>query len=241
MKFVEPLLEGRLIRRYKRFLADVELLDGRKVTAHTSNTGAMTGCCDPGSRIWLSVSANPKRKYAYTWELVEVDAEEQKSLVGINTLLANQLVAEAINHGTVQALAHYTSIRKEVRYGEENSRIDLLLSADEGGGGHACYVEVKNVTLAQAGVGYFPDAKSARAVKHLRELTQVKARGAQAVIFFCVPREDVSQVRPAGFIDSVYTEALRSAVANGVQALAYKAKVSTREILLQNPLPVILD
>jgi sugar fermentation stimulation protein A len=241
MKYTQSLLEGRLIRRYKRFLADVELADGRKVTAHTANTGAMTGCCDPGSRVWLSVSANPKRKYAHTWELVEATAGEQKTLVGINTLLANHLVAEAIANGTVASLTQYDNIRKEVRYGGENSRIDLLLSASGGETSDCCYVEVKNVTLAQNSIGYFPDAKSARAAKHLRELMQMRSRGARAVIFFCVQREDVVEVRPARFIDPDYAEAFKTALENGVQALAYRAKVSTQEIVLQDPLPVMLE
>lgn len=261
MKFVDPLLQGRLIRRYKRFLADVELLDGRTVTAHTANTGAMSGCCDPGSRVWLSVAENPKRKYRYTWELVEVDSAHQKTLVGINTLRANHLVAEAIANGRVDSLSHYQNMRKEVRYGEENSRIDLLLTARQFGDQSAdqydnrcdnrcndndqctdqCYVEVKNVTLARSGIGYFPDAKSVRAIKHLRELTQITTQGARAVIFFCVPREDVQEVRPAGFVDPDYAKALKTALDNGVQALAYRAKVSTEEICLLDPLPVTLD
>lgn len=240
MRFSHNLLEGRLIRRYKRFLADVEL-DGRQVTAHTANTGAMTGCCEPGSRVWLSVSDNPKRKYAYTWELVETNTESQPIMVGINTLMANHLVAEAITHGKIKALEQYGNIRKEVRYGDENSRIDLLLTASGDNACESCYVEVKNVTLAQEGVGYFPDAKSARAIKHLRELIKVRESGARAVIFFCVPREDVMEVRPARFIDPDYADALRTALQNGVQALAYRAKVSVQEIVLQDLLPVNLD
>jgi sugar fermentation stimulation protein A len=241
VKFAEPLLEGQLIRRYKRFLADVELSDGRKVTAHTANTGAMSGCCDPGSRVWLSVSGNPKRKYAYTWELVEVNAGDGKTLVGINTMQANHLVAEAIANGKIKELSQYDSIRNEVRYGDENSRIDLLLTNKGGKARTSCYVEVKNVTLAQDGIAYFPDAKSVRATKHLRELIQVRSLGAEAVIFFCVPRGDVVEVRPASFIDPDYARALRMAVQNGVQALAYRAKISAQEIMLQDPLPVKVD
>ncbi|MCG6970746.1 MAG: DNA/RNA nuclease SfsA [Gammaproteobacteria bacterium] len=241
MKFPDSLLQGRLIRRYKRFLADVELANGQQITAHTANTGAMLGCCDPGSRVWLSVSDNPKRKYAHTWELVEVNAEGHSALVGINTLLANHLVAEAIAGGKISALNRYDSIRKEVRYGNENSRIDLLLTASADDTMSACYVEVKNVTLAREGVGYFPDAKSVRAVKHLRELMQMRLQGARAIIFFCVPREDVMEVRPAGFIDPAYAETLKTALNNGVEALAYRAKVSPEEIVLQDPLPVRMD
>jgi sugar fermentation stimulation protein A len=242
MKFTDSLIQGRLIRRYKRFLADVQLgngrVDGPIVTAHTANTGAMSGCCEPGSTVWLSRSHNPKRKYAYTWELVETGA---KTLVGINTLSANHLAAEAIENGRVSELKHYTSLRKEVRYGNENSRIDLLLSNDSDKTAPVCYVEVKNVTLAQEGVGYFPDAKSVRAVKHLRELMTVKAQGALAVIFFCVPREDVKEVRAAQFIDPDYALALKRAIESGVLALAYRAKVSVEEIVLQDAIPVMAD
>jgi sugar fermentation stimulation protein A len=241
VKFPHTLLPGRLIRRYKRFLADVELADGRLVTAHTANTGAMLGCCDPGSRVWLSVSDNPKRKYVHTWEIVEVSTGDYPALVGINTLLANHLVAEAVEQGRIHELEHYDNIRKEVRYGEENSRIDLLLTSSVNDIVSPCYVEVKNVTLAQNGIGYFPDAKSVRAVKHLRELMQMKSLGARAVIFFCVPREDVSEVRPAGFIDPAYADALKTALDGGVEALAYRARVSAEEIVLCDPLPVRLD
>lgn len=241
MKFPDTLLPGRLIRRYKRFLADVELADGSLVTAHTANTGAMTGCCEPGSRVWLSVSDNPKRKYAYTWELVEVNAEDSPALVGINTLLANHLVAEAIEQGNIPELKQYDNIRKEVRYGEESSRIDLLLTSGADDTVSPCYVEVKNVTLAQNGIGYFPDAKSVRAVKHLRELLQMKSSGARAIIFFCVPREDVNEVRPAGFVDPAYAEGLKIALEGGVEALAYRARVSAEEIALCDPLPVRLN
>jgi sugar fermentation stimulation protein A len=230
MKFENPLVEGRLLRRYKRFLADVELVGGEIITAHTANTGAMQGCSTPGSRVWLSKSDNPKRKCPYTWELVEGDAG---TLVGINTQLSNRLVHEAITAGRISELQGYANVRSEVRYGQENSRIDLLLEADT-----PCYVEVKNVTLAEDGIGYFPDAISARGSKHLRELMGVVAVGQRAVIFFCVQREDVCEVRPADHIDSVYGRTLREALENGVEAIAYGAWVSSMDIELQNALPV---
>ena len=235
------MFEGRLLHRYKRFLADVQLSDGRIVTAHTANTGAMLGCSEPGSRVWLSKSPNPKRKYSYTWELVEAVSERGCTLVGINTLLANRLVAEAIEENRVAQLRGYASIQKEVRYGMEKSRIDLLLTTDSDSTVAPCYVEVKNVTLAKNGVAYFPDAKSARALKHLRELMQMKSQGARAVIFFCVPREDVTQVKAAGFIDPDYAQGLKNALQHGVQALAYRANVTTQKISLQDSLPVVVD
>ena len=239
MKFTDALISGRLIRRYKRFLADVQLSEGQVITAHTANTGAMLGCCEPGSAVWLSRSDNPKRKYAHTWELVESGEGSARTLVGINTLRANDLVAEAVKSGRVDELKQYASMQKEVRYGSENSRIDLLLSEASDKAAAPCYVEVKNVTLAKDGVGYFPDAKSLRAVKHLRELMLMKTQGAQAVIFFCVPRADVNEVRAADFIDPDYAAALKNAVEHGVLALAYRARVSPEEIVLQDSIPVV--
>ena len=233
MRFNQPLVQGTLVKRYKRFLADVELDDGSIVTAHTPNTGSMLGCRAPGSRVWLSNSGNPKRKYALSWELVEA---APGVLVGINTGLPNKLVREGIKDGTITALQGYDVIREEVRYGAENSRIDLLL---EGGGKPDCYVEIKNVTLAQRGIGYFPDAVSERGSKHLRELAQVAAGGQRAVICFCVQRKDVFEVRPADGIDKKYGATLRQAIGAGVQAMAWRAQVSTDEIRIDTELPVV--
>ena len=233
MKFNQRLITGTLIRRYKRFLADVELDDGRIVTAHTPNTGSMLGCCEPGSRVWLSDSGNPERKYPLSWEMVEA---APGVLVGINTGLPNQLVAEGITDGTIGELQGYASISREIRYGKEKSRIDLLL---EDSVKSACYVEVKNVTLARDGIGYFPDAVSARGSKHLRELAEVVAGGNRGVIFFCVQRKDVSEVRPADTIDSVYGATLRQVLDSGVEALAWRAEVTPEEIRLVEELPVL--
>jgi sugar fermentation stimulation protein A len=238
LKFESPLVSGRLLRRYKRFLADVELDNGEMITAHTANTGAMTGCSEPGSRVWLSISENPKRKYAHTWELIEVSPNV---LCGINTLLSNRLVREAIEQGCVAELAGYHQIDSEVRYGQENSRIDLLLQDSEETQLPACYVEVKNVTLVEYGRGYFPDAVTARGTKHLRELMSVVAAGGRAVIFFCVQRTDCRQVGPADHIDPVYGATLREALAAGVEALAYGAEVTTQGIQLIQCLPVVCE
>lgn len=233
MNFPSPLVEGLLIRRYQRFLADVELPDGRIVTAHTPNTGSMAGCCTPGSRVWLKASGNAARKYPLSWELVETG---HGVLVGINTGLSNHLVREGIERGVVTELQGYRSIRPEVRYGEENSRIDLLL---EGGPGGSCYVEIKNVTLVEDGVALFPDAVSTRGTKHLRELAAMFGRGCRAVIFFCVQRNDAREVRPADRIDPLYGKTLREALAQGVEALAYEAQVSLDGIMLDRALPVV--
>jgi sugar fermentation stimulation protein A len=235
MKFPTPLLEGVLIRRYQRFLADVRWPDGSTVTAHTANTGSMLGCCAPGSRVWLRHSGNAERKYPWTWELVEACPEV---LVGIHTSVANTLVQEAIECGVITQLQGYAKIRREVRYGEENSRIDLLLEAEQR---PPCYVEVKNVTLVEDGIARFPDAVTARGTRHLRELTAMVKQGRRGVLVFCIQRQDARAFAPADHIDAVYGKTLREAVDQGVEALAYEAEVSILEIRLQRSLPVILS
>lgn len=236
MEFAEPLLEGTLLRRYKRFLADIELTDGSVITAHTPNTGSMLGCAEPGSRVWLREINNPKRKYPYAWELVENHAGV---MIGINTGLVNRLVSEAIRVDVVRELRGYASLRQEVRYGRENSRIDLLL---EGEGRPACYVEIKNVTALDAdGTAFFPDAVSTRGSKHLRELMQVVAQGQRGVLFYCVQRGDACAVRPAQEIDPHYVETLRLAIAAGVEVLAYRATVTPRTVVLSTVLPFTLS
>lgn len=232
MRFPHPLIAGTLLRRYQRFLADVRLDDGRHVTAHTPNTGSMQGCCRPGSRVWLRDTGNAARKYPLAWELVEAGPD---ALVGINTGLANALVREAVESKVVKELQDYGTIRQEVRYGEENSRIDLLLESAAG----RCYVEVKNVTLVENGAALFPDAVTQRGAKHLRELAAMVRQGHRAAIFFCVQRADAAELRPADRIDPVYGRTLREVMAAGVEALAYKADVKLDGISLQTPLPVV--
>ena len=234
MQFDYLLLCGTLLRRYKRFLADVRLADGSVLTAHTPNTGSMLGCSEPGSRVWLRDADNPKRKYRYAWELVEND---DGVLIGINTGIVNRLVREAIDSGAISELQGYGAIRQEVAYGTQGSRIDLLLEDD---GRPPCYVEIKNVTAADgAGNAIFPDAVSSRGSKHLRELMQVVAAGGRGVILFCVQRGDVRQVRPADAIDPLYGETLRRAIAAGVEALAYGAEVTPEGVTLCRALPVV--
>ena len=246
MEFETPLVEGRLIKRHSRFLADVELASGEFVTAHTSNTGAMLGCKQPGSLVWLSLSNNQKRKYPYTWEIIETKTQSGIVPVGINTIRSNQLVKEAIENGTVSELQGYDEIRPEVKYGNENSRIDLLLSRAHANGitkkGLAlCYVEVKNVTLVENNIACFPDAVSKRGAKHLRELMGVVTKGARGVIFFCIQRTDVKEFRPADDIDPEYGRYLRDSIASGVEAIAYLAKVSNSSIKLVKPVPVVIS
>jgi sugar fermentation stimulation protein A len=233
LRYARALVEGRLIRRYKRFLADIQLPQG-VVTASCPNTGSMMGCCEPGSRVWLSESDSATRKYRHTWELVEVDREV---IVGINTALPNALAAEAILEGTIPELAGYAALRREVLFGEERSRVDLLLESE---GREPCYVEVKNVTAAASrGVALFPDCVSERAAKHLRELMRLKALGARPVQLYCVQRGDVKEVRPADGIDFEYGRTLREAIGAGVEVLAYRAKVTPGEIRLEEKIPVV--
>jgi sugar fermentation stimulation protein A len=233
MRFEPALVPGTLIQRYQRFLADVRLPDGAVVTAHCPNTGSMLGCKAPDARVWLSPADNPARKLRYTWELVEAVPDV---LVGVHTGRTNALVEEAIAAGVVAELAGYPAIRREVRFGRERSRIDLLLS---GNGRADCYVEVKNVTAGvAAGIAIFPDAVSERGAKHLRELMHMVEQGQRAVIFYCVQRGDVQEVRPADEIDPLYGKTLREAIAAGVEALAYRADVSPEGIFVSTRLPV---
>jgi sugar fermentation stimulation protein A len=232
VKFPRALVEGRLLRRYKRFLADIQLAQ-EVVTAACPNTGSMMGCCEAGSRVWLSESDSATRKYRHTWELVEVG----KVLVGINTGLPNALVAEAIADGTLAELGGYSSVRREVAYGEERSRVDLLLEAP---GRAPCYVEVKNVTAAASkGVALFPDCVSERGSRHLRELVRLRSQGLRPVQVYCVQRGDVREVRPADGIDHEYGRTLREAIAAGVEVLAYRARVTPQEIRLAERIPVV--
>jgi len=229
-----PLQPAILLRRYKRFLADVRLPDGREITVHTANTGSMLGCSEPGSRVWLRDAGEGVRKYRYSWDMTETPAGV---MVGVNTNLPNRLVMEGIASGLIGDLSGYVSIRPEVRYGVERSRIDLLL---QGCQRPDCYVEVKNVTTCdEQGAGFFPDAVSVRASRHLRELMEMVRQGQRAVIFFCVQRGDVQFVRPADEIDPHYGKTLRFALAAGVEAMAWRARVTPGEIVLECPIPVL--
>ncbi len=235
MKFDPPLSSGRLIRRYKRFLADIETDSGEQITIHCPNTGSMRNCAEPGSRVWFSDSNNPKRKYRFTWELVET---REGVRACINTGQANRLVEEAINADVIPGLQGYRQLKREVRYGE-NSRIDILLSDDDK---PPCYIEVKSVTLEEApGDGYFPDAVSVRAKKHLHELMQVSADGARAVLFFCVQHSGIETVSPADHIDPTYGKLLKEAAAAGVEVMAWQSNTLPEHMELYRELPVILQ
>lgn len=226
------LVEGRLVRRYKRFLADVRLVDGTEVVAHCPNTGSMKNCAEPGSRVWLQDVNSPKRKLRYRWELVEVAG---RYLACINTGRANALVREAIMANRIEALRGYSRIQSERPYGAEGSRIDLLLSEP---GLPDCFVEVKNVTLLVGdGLGTFPDAVTSRGRKHLRELMAVVAAGERGVLFFNVAHSGIRRVEPAWDIDPHYAETLVEAVEAGVEVLAYGVKITRGQLNLSRLLP----
>jgi sugar fermentation stimulation protein A len=235
MKFPDPLIRGKLIKRYKRFLTDVELANGEVVIAHCANPGSMLSVNDPGSEVWLSPARNPDRKLRYTWELIRVG----DTLVGINTSLPNSIVEAAVNAGTIPELAGYATMRREVKYGK-NSRIDLLL---EDPARLPCYVEVKNVTMRRGleskGLAEFPDAVTTRGAKHLVELANMVAKGARAVMLYLVQREDCSAFDIARDIDPTYAAGLATAMANGVEVLCYGCHLNAERITLSNPIPTV--
>ena len=232
MRFAAPLIPATLIRRYKRFLADVRLASGEELTAHVANPGAMTGLAAPGARVWLSKSGNPKRKLAYSWELVEADFGGGAELVGVNTGHPNALVAEALAAGLIPELVGYGAARREVRYGR-NSRVDLLL---EHAMRPACYVEIKNVHLMRArGLAEFPDAVTARGAKHLDELAAMAAAGCRAVMLFLIQIGSAERFALAADIDPVYARAFGRARAAGVEAFAYRCAITAEGIDLAHP------
>ena len=230
MRFPDPLVQGALIKRYKRFLADIRLASGEVVTAHCANTGAMTGVCEPGSEVWLTPARNPNRKLRCSWELIRIGGQ----LVGINTAHPNAIVAEAIEAGRIPSLAGYHTLKREVRYGE-NSRIDILLT---GGGKPDCYVEVKNVHLKRGGDAAFPDVVTARGTKHLIEMSRLVEAGLRAVMVYLVQREDCNGFAIAGDIDPAYAHALGTARAVGVEAICYSCTLTTEAIDLDGALPI---
>jgi sugar fermentation stimulation protein A len=223
------------VRRYKRFLADVILPSGARVTMHCPNTGAMTGCATPGSRVWYSTSANSTRKYAHTLEIIET---EQGDRVGVNSARANAVVAEALAAGRIDALQS-RSWTREVAIPDASGRFDFLLQTNEG---LPCFVEVKSVTLKLDGdSGGFPDAVSARARRHVAALAQVCAMDVRAALLFCVQHTGIRRVRPADHVDPAYGDALRAAVAGGVEVLAYGCAVTPTGIEIERRLPVELS
>ena len=222
------LISGTLINRYKRFLCDVKLRNNHTITAHCPNTGSMKGCYTPGCDVYLSKHTNPHRKLKYTLEMTDMGT----SLVGVNTMVPNRLVKESIFEGHIEELSGYTRIRSEVAYGA-NSRIDLLLEK----GKQKCYVEVKNCTLVEGEVAYFPDAVSTRGLKHLLELQKEVQAGNRSCMFFLIQRSDACLFKPADHIDKAYGETLRSVVKDGVEIIIYDVTLNPQEIVLNNPVP----
>jgi sugar fermentation stimulation protein A len=238
MKYTPALQSATLIKRYKRFLADLKLGDGAEFTAHCANTGKMTGCAEPGFTAFYSTSDNVKRKYPHSLELTKNNLGH---LICVNTAVANKVVEEAINHNVINELTGYEQLQSEVKYGSENSRIDFLLTSPNT---KNCYVEVKSVTLLSqdephSGQGYFPDAQTLRGQKHLRELIEVVEQGHRAVLLFAVLHEGINAVSAAAHIDEKYAQLLQKAIASGVEVVVYKALICENEVVLHKKIAFI--
>lgn len=229
MRFNTPLLPGRLIKRYKRFLADICLDSGQEITAHCANSGALLGGTEPGLRVWVSHVPSETRKLHYSWQLVELN----NTLVGINTSLPNSLAEEAIMQAQIPELSGYDVIKREVKYGQ-NSRVDLLLTSSQK---PPCYVEVKNVHLKRDEAAEFPDSVTMRGSKHLRELQAITTQGARAVMLYIIQRNDCSHFQYAADLDSVYATTAMQALSAGVETLAYLCNVTTEEITIHKRIP----
>ena len=232
MRFQTPLVRARLVRRYKRFLADIVLKDGREVVAHCANPGAMTGLADPGAAIWVEPNDDPKKKLKYGWRLTELG---DGHMACVDTGAANRMIRAALELG-LEGLEGYDQILPEQKYGEA-SRIDFLL---RGVGRAEAYVEVKSVTLSRtAGLAEFPDTVTARGTRHLQELAHVAQAGARAVLLYVVQRSDCAHVSVARDIDPAYAAALEDARAAGVEIMALGARPAPEGITLTGPLPVV--
>ena len=235
MLFPTPLQRGRLVQRYKRFLADVVLDTGEMVTVTCPNTGSMMGLTAPGTPVWLSTSNSPTRKYKHTWEMLEVDLGRGPSLVGINTGRPNKLVSAAIEAGRIEGLGGYPGLRREVKYGR-NSRIDVLLECPARG---ICYVEVKNVHMMRRhGLAEFPDSVTARGTKHLAELADMVKAGHRAVMLYLIQRGDACRLALARDVDPAYGAAFDAAVGAGVEAVAVRCRMEIDAITVDRAVPI---
>ncbi|MCA9731762.1 MAG: DNA/RNA nuclease SfsA [Deferribacteres bacterium] len=231
MHFDPPLKKGRLIRRYNRFLADIELENGTIVIAHCPNSGRMTGCAMPNSTVYIAPALNTNRKLKYTWELTFL---HKNNWVGVNTLRTNRIVEEALLMRRIPELAEYSSLQREVKYGEK-SRIDFLLTTDRDA---KIFVEVKNVSLVENGIARFPDAVTTRGQKHLKELMNMVGMGHRAVLFFLVNRQDAHSFAAAELIDPVYAQLFGKAIKSGVEILVYQTKADNHNITVGKSLPL---
>ncbi|MBQ4851173.1 DNA/RNA nuclease SfsA [Pseudoalteromonas sp. MMG012] len=234
MKFSSTLSQAQLIKRYKRFLVDLIDTDGVEFTVHCANTGKMTGCADPGFRAYYSTSDNTKRKYPHS---LEITSNHLKQMICVNTNHANKVALEAIKYQKIPELSDYQHTHSEVKYGNENSRIDILLSDDNK---QDCYVEVKSVTLLEQQQGYFPDTQTLRGQKHIRELMTMKQQGDRAVLLFIVMHSGINSVKPAAHIDPEYAKLLVKAKEIGVEIYAYNTIISLDEIKIKQRVPVLM-
>lgn len=235
MRFSRPLERATLLRRYKRFLADIRFPDGREETVHCPNSGSLLGCKDEGLEVYVLDSGNPERKLRYTWVLVRVG----RAFVNVDTGIPNRIVYDAASEQAIPGLEGYTTVRREVAYGK-NSRIDVLLEG-RAKDPRPCYVEVKSTTLAKGDLGLFPDAVTERGRKHLEEMQREVKRGARAVQLFVLSRTDVKRFRPADAIDPEYGKELRKAARNGVEVIAHRSKITLTGVELGEPVPVDLS
>jgi len=229
MKLPEKTASGTLIKRYKRFLADVCLPDNEIITVHCPNSGSMRGCSQPGSPVLISQSSNKKRKYPWTLEMVQ----DNGIWIGVNTSLTNKLVHEALENGIIQNFGSITKITPEIKVSSK-SRLDFYLESGE----QQIYLEVKNCSMAENNVALFPDAITARGTKHLEELIQLKKQGYTAAVLFCIQRSDATSFSPAAPIDQIYAQTLYKATQEGVIALAYQADLSSKEVVIKREIPV---
>ncbi|WP_032116627.1 DNA/RNA nuclease SfsA [Candidatus Arsenophonus nilaparvatae] len=233
MYWFPPLESAQLVKRYKRFLADVITPAGKLLTIHCANTGAMTGCATPGDTIWYSTSNNIKRKYPHSWELTQTQTGDW---ICVNTHRANDLISQFITENKIPELSDYDNISREVKYGDENSRIDLLLKKKQQVN---CYIEVKSVTLLENNIGYFPDAVTIRGQKHLRELSLIAERGERAVLFFAVLHTGIKKMSVASHIDCQYAALLQQATNVGIEILCYQIKISEKGLAMDKKIPFI--
>jgi sugar fermentation stimulation protein A len=227
MKFQQELVHGTLIKRYKRFLADVKLDDGSEVIAHCTNSGSMKSCLENGAEVYLSPVNDPKRKTKFTWEMIKINSD----WVGINTGNPNKLAFEAVSAGEIPGLTGYTTVKREVKFND--SRFDVFAENEH----EKCFIEVKNVTLKEGKYALFPDAVTTRGLKHLKTLVEVKKQGMRAVMLYIVQRSDVKIFAPAREIDPDYSTMLKKAVEAGVEVIPMQAKVSPEKIELVHKLP----